>query len=46
MRAPAGAAPSYRYRGALARARDGWESLGDLGWMMTATSISATGART
>lgn len=25
--------PTYRYIGAEARARDGWESLGDLGWM-------------
>jgi bile acid-coenzyme A ligase len=24
--------PTYRYIGAEARARDGWESLGDLGW--------------
>lgn len=25
--------PSYRYIGAEARTRDGWESLGDMGWM-------------
>jgi bile acid-coenzyme A ligase len=25
--------PTYRYIGAVARARDGWESIGDLGWM-------------
>ena len=25
--------PTYRYIGAEARARDGWESIGDLGWM-------------
>lgn len=33
MRGDAGAAPSYTYIGAEARVRDGWESLGDLGWM-------------
>jgi bile acid-coenzyme A ligase len=34
MRPGAGAAPAYKYIGATARAReDGWESLGDLGWM-------------
>ena len=33
MRRPAGAAPSYSYRGATARAlAGGWESLGDIGW--------------
>jgi len=25
--------PTYRYLGAEARTRDGWESLGDMGWM-------------
>jgi bile acid-coenzyme A ligase len=25
--------PTYRYIGAEARSRDGWESLGDMGWM-------------
>ncbi|MFF8017854.1 AMP-binding protein [Streptomyces sp. NPDC007929] len=33
MRRPPGPAPSYRYVGAKAQVRDGWESLGDLGWM-------------
>ena len=33
MRSPVGASPSYRYVGAEARELDGWESLGDLGWM-------------
>lgn len=33
MRAPDGTAPTYTYVGALARAHDGWESLGDLGWV-------------
>jgi bile acid-coenzyme A ligase len=34
MRRGADAAPSYRYVGAEAKARpDGWESLGDMGWM-------------
>jgi bile acid-coenzyme A ligase len=33
MRAPDGTAPAYSYAGAQARARDGWESLGDLGWV-------------
>jgi bile acid-coenzyme A ligase len=33
MRRPAGAPPSYFYRGATARTLpDGWESLGDIGW--------------
>jgi bile acid-coenzyme A ligase len=33
MRRPAGAAPSYSYRGASARTLPGgWESLGDIGW--------------
>jgi bile acid-coenzyme A ligase len=27
------AGPTYRYLGAEARTRDGWESLGDMGWM-------------
>ncbi|GAA4263973.1 AMP-binding protein [Dactylosporangium darangshiense] len=30
-----GAAPTYRYIGAEARTRDGWDSLGDLGWLDT-----------
>ncbi|HZE49911.1 MAG TPA: AMP-binding protein [Jatrophihabitantaceae bacterium] len=33
MRAPDGSGPSYRYVGATARTHDGWESLGDLGWV-------------
>jgi bile acid-coenzyme A ligase len=33
MRRDAGARPTYTYIGAEARQRDGWESLGDLGWM-------------
>ena len=33
MRRPAGAPPTYAYRGAQARVMaDGWESLGDIGW--------------
>jgi bile acid-coenzyme A ligase len=32
MRAPDGVT-TYRYIGAAAKARDGWESLGDMGWM-------------
>jgi len=28
-----GDVPTYRYIGAEARSRDGWESLGDMGWM-------------
>lgn len=31
MRPGAGAAPTYRYVGATAKTRDGWDSLGDLG---------------
>ena len=30
---PPGDRPTYRYIGAEARERDGWESLGDMGWM-------------
>jgi bile acid-coenzyme A ligase len=33
MRPRPGRAPTYRYIGANAHSRDGWESLGDLGWM-------------
>ena len=33
MRGPEGAPKSYRYVGAEAVERDGWESLGDIGWM-------------
>jgi len=33
MRSPVGAPPSYRYIGAEAKVRGGWESLGDLGWV-------------
>lgn len=33
MRRPAGSPPTYRYIGAEAKEIDGWESLGDLGWM-------------
>jgi len=32
MRPAPGAAPSYRYVGATAKSRDGWDSLGDLGY--------------
>jgi len=33
MRRPEGTPPTYRYIGAEATERDGWESVGDLGWM-------------
>jgi bile acid-coenzyme A ligase len=33
MRRPEGTPPTYRYLGAEPKERDGWESLGDLGWM-------------
>jgi bile acid-coenzyme A ligase len=33
MRTGEGQPASYRYVGAEAKARDGWESLGDMGWM-------------
>ena len=33
MRAVGRDTPTYRYIGADARSRDGWESLGDIGWM-------------
>lgn len=33
MRRDAGTPPTYRYIGAEAKERNGWESLGDLGWM-------------
>lgn len=33
MRGPEGAPPSYHYVGAEKKAKDGWESIGDLGWM-------------
>jgi bile acid-coenzyme A ligase len=32
MRPPPGSAPTYRYIGATAKQRDGWDSLGDLGY--------------
>jgi bile acid-coenzyme A ligase len=32
MRPDVGSAPTYRYIGSTAKSRDGWESLGDLGW--------------
>ncbi|HEY6575741.1 MAG TPA: AMP-binding protein [Mycobacterium sp.] len=32
MRPSPGSAPTYRYVGVDARSRDGWDSLGDLGW--------------
>ncbi|OBF29187.1 AMP-binding protein [Mycobacterium sp. ACS4331] len=32
MRAAPGSPPTYRYIGATAKSRDGWESIGDLGW--------------
>ena len=33
MRRAEGTPPTYRYIGAEAREVDGWETLGDLGWM-------------
>jgi bile acid-coenzyme A ligase len=33
MRPAEGSGPNYRYLGAEAREREGWESLGDLGWL-------------
>jgi bile acid-coenzyme A ligase len=33
MRRGEGVPPGYRYIGADAKTRDGWESLGDMGWM-------------
>jgi bile acid-coenzyme A ligase len=33
LRRPDGRPETYRYIGAEARTRDGWESLGDLGWL-------------
>ena len=35
MRPGAGSAPTYRYVGATAKSRDGWDSLGDLGYFDT-----------
>jgi bile acid-coenzyme A ligase len=32
MRRSPGSAPTYRYVGSTAKSRDGWESIGDLGW--------------
>ncbi len=32
MRPSPGSRPTYRYIGSIARNRDGWDSLGDLGW--------------
>lgn len=32
MRPTPGSAPTYRYVGVTAKSRDGWDSLGDLGW--------------
>jgi len=32
MRSPVGTPASYRYIGAEAKSRDGWDTLGDLGW--------------
>ncbi len=32
MRPAPGSAPTYRYIGTTAKSRDGWDSLGDLGW--------------
>ena len=32
MRPNEGASPTYRYIGSTAKSRDGWDSLGDLGW--------------
>lgn len=32
MRPAPGSAPTYRYVGVAAKTRDGWDSLGDLGW--------------
>lgn len=33
LRGPDGAGPSYRYVGSEAKTRDGWETLGDMGWL-------------
>jgi bile acid-coenzyme A ligase len=33
MRGPDGAKPTYQYVGAKRKESDGWESIGDLGWM-------------
>jgi bile acid-coenzyme A ligase len=33
MRGPEGAPPSYHYVGAEKKVKDGWETIGDLGWM-------------
>lgn len=33
MRPDPGSGPTYRYLGATAREHDGWESVGDLGWI-------------
>jgi bile acid-coenzyme A ligase len=33
MKPPDGAKPTYSYVGATARANEGWESLGDMGWV-------------
>lgn len=35
MRPAPGSSPTYRYVGASAKSRDGWDSLGDLGWFDT-----------
>jgi bile acid-coenzyme A ligase len=32
MRPDVGSGPTYRYIGSTAKSRDGWDSLGDLGW--------------
>ncbi|BBY63628.1 AMP-binding protein [Mycolicibacterium helvum] len=32
LRPAVGSAPTYRYIGSTAKSRDGWDSLGDLGW--------------
>ena len=48
MRPAPGSAPTYRYVGATAKSRDGWDSLGDLGLLRRrrASSTSPTAAST
>jgi len=44
QRPPAGI-QTYRYLGATARARDGWESIGDMGWLDTDGYLHLTDRR-
>ncbi len=46
MRPFDGTAPTYRYIGAEARELDGWESLGDMGWMDEDGYVYLTDRRT